>query len=112
MERRLDTIIKRVQEGMSTAVDRAGDLTRLGRVRLDIAAIKNRMTRAQARLGAQVYRRLQAEGVDQVTAAEVDDLFQRIAVLEAELRQREDDLASLEDQVDEKRRPAQGTGGE
>ena len=70
-------LVKGLQEGAATAADKAGDLTRLARARLDIAAAKSQLHRTQADLGARVHQLLEA-GDDIVADDQVQTLNQQI----------------------------------
>lgn len=72
-----NNLVKGLQEGAAVAADKAGDLTRLARARLDIAAAKNQLHRTQADLGAQVHQLLEA-GTGPVTDDQVQALNQQI----------------------------------
>ena len=98
MEQLWDNFLKNLQDGAATALDRAEELTRLGRARLDIAAVKNKIFRHQAELGVEVYRRLKAEGgFDLVQSEKVQELYERIGVLEEELQAKESALEELQE---------------
>ena len=72
-----NNLVKGLQEGAAVAADKAGDLTRLARARLDIAAAKNQLHRTQADLGARVHQLLEA-GDDPVADDQVQALNQQI----------------------------------
>ena len=72
-----NNLVKGLQEGAAAAADKAGDLTRLARARLDIAAAKNQLHRTQADLGARVHQLLEA-GDDPVADDQVQALNQQI----------------------------------
>ena len=72
-----NNLVKGLQEGAAVAADKAGDLTRLARARLDIAAAKNQLHRTQADLGARVHQLLEA-GTDPVTGPVTDDQVQAL----------------------------------
>ena len=49
-----NNLVKGLQESALAAADKAGDLTRVARARLDIAAVKNQLHHTQAELGTRV----------------------------------------------------------
>ena len=59
MENMWESIKRGLQDGAAVAVNKAEELTQLGRARLDIAAAKTRLSRLQSELGSEVYRRLE-----------------------------------------------------
>ncbi len=77
MDNLWNNLVKGLQEGAVAAADKAGDLTRLARARLDIAAAKNQLHRTQADLGGRVHQLLEA-GTDPVTDDQVQALNQQI----------------------------------
>ena len=79
-----NNLVKGLQEGALAAADKAGDLTRVARARLDIAAAKNQLNRTQAELGATVHKLLEASA-DPATDAQVLALSQQLKTLDAEL---------------------------
>ena len=105
MERLWDNLVRGLQDSAATALGRAEELTRLGRIRLDIAAVKNRIYRCQAELGTEVYRRLKSEGgFDLVQSEKVQELYERIGAFEEELQVRESTLVELQEELEGERR--------
>lgn len=84
MDNLWNNLVKGLQQGALAAADKAGDLTRIARARLDIAAAKNQLHRAQAELGALVHKLLEA-GADPNTDDQVQALNQQLKTLGAEL---------------------------
>ena len=99
MERLLDSIVKSLQEGASTAVSKAEDIVRLGHARLEIAAAKNRITQLQTALGAAVYGQFAAGSQDARGGDEVAQLCGEIKDLEEELADREQGYESLRNEL-------------
>jgi hypothetical protein len=79
-----NNLVKGLQEGALAAADKAGDLTRLARVRLDIAATKSQLHRTQAELGAVVHKLLEVDA-DPVADEQVQALSQQLKTLDTEL---------------------------
>ncbi len=104
MESMWETIKKGLQEGASTAVNKAEELTRLGHARLDIAAVKNRIHQLQTELGAEVYRRFESEDMAALEQSSlVRDLCERISVLKEKLQDKEKELEMLRSELAESR---------
>ena len=80
-------LVKSLQEGAVVAADKAGDLTRIARARLDIAATKNQIQRTQTELVARVHELLTA-GSDLTTDAQVQALCNQLTEQGNELRTR------------------------
>lgn len=96
----LDALKKGLQDRAAAAAGRAEELARLGRARLDIAALKTRIVRMQAELGGEVYRR-RREGIAELSPGpEVDALCAQLGTLEDELLQREAALEELQAELE------------
>ena len=98
MESMLDSIVRSLQEGASTAVSKAEDIARLGHARLEIAAAKNRITQLQTELGATVYGQF-AAGDKDTGSDEVAELCRGIEAMEEELIEREQEYATLRQEL-------------
>ena len=77
----------------------------MGRARLDIAAVKGQIRQLQADLGAEVYRRFEAEGEsgEVVPGDAARELCEQISALEEELQGRETELELLRVELAEAR---------
>ena len=97
MESLWENMRRGLQQGVSAAAARAEELTRVGRARLDIAAVKGQIRSLQADLGAEVYRRIDAEedGGAVVASDAVRELCEQLSALEEELQGRETELELL-----------------
>ncbi len=93
-----NNLVKGLQEGALAAADKAGDLTRVARARLDIAAAKNQLNRTQAELGATVHELLEARA-DPATNAQVQALSQQLKTLDAELISCEASYGALQNEL-------------
>ena len=105
MEKMWDTIKRGLHDGAELAVNKAEELTLLGRARLDIAAAKTRLSRLKAELGNEVYSGVQSGRIPALDDSAVQELCDRIRACEAELAEREDEFERL-------RADDEGTGGE
>ena len=97
MENLWESLRRGLQQSAAAAAARADEITRLGRVRLDIAAVKGRIRSLQADLGAEVHRRLGAgeNGGDVAASDAVGEFCERLSALEEELQGRETELEVL-----------------
>ncbi|MCE2450223.1 MAG: hypothetical protein J4F35_18175 [Candidatus Latescibacteria bacterium] len=84
MDNLWNNLVKGLQEGAAAAADKAGDLTRLARARLDIAAAKNQLHRTQADLGARVHQLLEAGSDPEVQALNQQIKEQNAALADCE----------------------------
>lgn len=60
VDRLWDNLKRGLQDGAELAMNKAEELTQVGRARLDVAAAKTRLSRLQAELGAVAFTRLEA----------------------------------------------------
>jgi ribosomal protein L29 len=91
----LDTLRKGLQDRAAAAAGRAEELARVGRARLDIAAVKTRINRVQAELGSEVYQQRRQGGGAPIGGPQVDALCGQLEELQGELAEREAGLEEL-----------------
>ena len=97
MESTWDNVKKGLLEGIAAATGRVEELTQLGRARLDIAAAKTSIYRLQAKLGSVVHDHVRREDQEALAGSPiVQELSERIALLEEELKGKKDALAELQ----------------
>ena len=86
IKKELDGPVDAVRKGLSEALDMAEDLTRKGRIKLEI---RNQMVE----LGGRVHQLLAEEGVTDVAGdVEVKDILDRIKELDQKIKDKEEDL--------------------
>jgi hypothetical protein len=111
-----DSIKRGLQDGAEVAITKAEELTLVGRARLDIAAAKTRLSRLHAELGAEVFRRLEAGQVGDLTeAGEVTSLCDRIREASTTLKDSQSEFEQVREELatdegDEDVAPDQGPG--
>jgi septal ring factor EnvC (AmiA/AmiB activator) len=93
-----NNLVKGLQEGALAAADKAGDLTRVARARLDIAATKNSRHRVRAELGALVHELLEADA-DIASHDQLRALSGQLKELGAELAEREAAYEELQSEL-------------
>lgn len=97
MDRMWQVFKRSLQAGVFTAADRAETLARLARARLDIAAARTQISRAEAELGRKVFRTRQAAEIPADAEAEIDELCSHLQDLHVGLQERLQALAALEE---------------
>ena len=105
MEKMWDSIKRGLHDGAELAVNKAEELTLLGRARLDIAAAKTRLSRLKAELGTEVYSGVKSGRIPAPDDSAVQELCDRIRACETELSEREEAFERI-------RTDLEGTGGE
>jgi len=85
-----------VYQGASVAAEKAEELGRIGRKRLDIAGTKQEISRTCAELGATIYHLWETEKDPKIMdQAEVQRLMDQIKALEADLQEKEAELERM-----------------
>lgn len=97
METLLNNLARTLQQGAALAFDRAEELARLARARLDLAATKNQIHRVRAELGALAHQYLSSgRGVELDAHPEAQELSQRLSALAQELEKQQAALEALQ----------------
>lgn len=96
VERFLGDVVKTVKDGFDKVVQKTDQLTHMGRLKVDILAIKRDIDKLLAALGRRVYT-LKVEGKQAEIAedAEVTELVQKVEKLEERLALKKDELEHL-----------------
>ncbi|MFT5090368.1 MAG: hypothetical protein ACI906_000036 [Candidatus Latescibacterota bacterium] len=86
----MSNIVKNLREGIGVAAEKAGELTRIARARLDIASTKKQIYHTQANLGAFVHQHtdhgdLANHPQVQLSVRELDGLQRELAIRETAL---------------------------
>lgn len=92
----VSTLWERVKSGLSVAAREAEDLTRIGKLRLEMLTTQRTIDRTFSELGGRVYDLLTGESKKSIPAdKKIKELIERIQQLEKELEQRESDLGRV-----------------
>ena len=90
---------KGVSAGASVAAEKAGELRRVGKMKLDIAGVKRDINKTFAELGGFVYHLLGREKAAKVVdQEEVKQLVERVKTLEVDLQTKEAELEAIRGQ--------------
>ena len=90
VDRLWENLRRGLQDGAELAMNKAEELTQVGRARLDVAAAKTRLGRLQAELGGLAFTRLEAGNHVSDEDAEVSALRDQIRQATAELQDAEE----------------------
>ncbi len=96
----LDTIARNLRQGIGAAAEKAGELTRVARARLDIASTQKQIYHTQADLGAFVHQH--ADHSDLANHPQVQLSVRELDGLQRELARREAALVELQRQLSER----------
>ncbi len=96
-----DDIAKTIREGVDTVVEKTGELTKIGKIKIDILNIKRNVEKNFSELGGRVYHLSTKEKKTAIsTDKEANEIIECIKILEKEL----DDKKSALEKVKSKRR--------
>jgi hypothetical protein len=89
----VSTLWERVKSGLTVAAREAEDLTRIGRLRLEMLTTQRTIDRTFSELGGRVYDLLTGESKKSIPAdKKIKELIERIGQLERELVEKEREL--------------------
>ena len=100
MDDLLNSITRNLRQGIGVAAEKAGELTRVARARLDIASTKKQILHTQANLGAFVHQH--AEDGDLANHPQIQLSVRELDGLQRELARREAVLSELQHQQSER----------
>ncbi len=96
MEKLWDKIKKSVMEGVTTAAEKTEEYTKLGKAKLDILAVKHKISNAFTELGGLVYDSVKADtGEDVLKSEKIAKVLDRLKKLDADLEKKEKSLDEL-----------------
>ncbi|HID95952.1 MAG TPA: hypothetical protein EYP53_07850 [Candidatus Latescibacteria bacterium] len=102
MESLWEKIKKGVRDGLSATVEKTDELTRTGKLKLDISAIRRDINRNFTELGRVVYRMISEEKAEEITTdQEVISLVEKINALQLGLKQKEEELREIREKKGE-----------
>lgn len=91
-----DDIAKTIREGVDTMVEKTEELTKIGRIKVDIINIKRNIEKNFTELGGRVYQ-LVSEGKSTQIASnkDVKELIECVKILEKELHDKNEELKTV-----------------
>lgn len=98
-----DDIKKTIREGVDTVVEKTGELTKIGRIKVDILNIKRNVEKSFTELGGKAYHLIVDEKMPQVGGhKEVKEIVECIKLLERELEEKNKDIEKIKTREDKK----------
>lgn len=96
MEKLWDKIKKSVMEGVTTAAEKTEEYTTLGKAKLDILAVKHKISNAFTELGGLVYDSIKInKGEDVLKSEKIIKVLERLKKLDADLEKKEKNIEEL-----------------
>lgn len=96
MEKLWEKIKKSVMDGVTTAAEKTEEYTKIGKAKLDILAVKHKITKNFTELGGLVYDSIKDnKGDDLLKSDEITAVIKRLNELDEELAKRENDMDIL-----------------
>ncbi len=97
IKQELDGPLDMVRKGLTGAIDMAEDLTRKGRMKLEIHTLKSEIKSQMAELGGRVHQLAVEEGTTDILGDDVvKAILDRIKELEQKIRLKEEELIAEE----------------
>ncbi|MFQ5754186.1 MAG: hypothetical protein ACE5HI_19540 [bacterium] len=91
-----DDIAKTIREGVDTVVEKTEELTRIGKIRVDIINIKRNIEKNFSELGGKAYHLMTEEKKIQIADdKEVKEVIECIKILEKELQNKKLELEKI-----------------
>ena len=91
-----DDIARTIREGVDTVVEKTEELTRIGRIKVDILNIKRNVEKNFSELGGRVYQLISKEKNAAIsTDKEAKEIIECIKILEKELDDKKYELAKV-----------------
>ena len=101
-----DDIARTIREGVDTVVEKTEELTRIGRIKVDILNIKRNVEKNFAELGGRVYQLISKEKNAAIsTDKEAKEIIECIKILEKELDDKKSELAKVKSKPKPKPKP-------
>lgn len=100
-----DDITKTIREGVDTVVEKTEELTKIGKLKVEIINIKRQIEKNFAELGGKVYHLVSEEKKSQVASnKDVKELIDHVKKLESQLEEKNLDLQKVKnkEQTEEK----------
>ncbi|MCH8871192.1 hypothetical protein IH824_00195 [candidate division KSB1 bacterium] len=91
-----DDIAKTIREGVGTVVEKTEELTKIGKIKIDILNIKRNIEKNFSELGGRVYHLIIKEKKTEIsTDKEAREVIECIKILEKELDDKKSELAKV-----------------
>ena len=96
MEKLWAKIKKSVVEGMTTAAEKTEEYTKIGKAKLDVLAVKRKITKKFTELGGQIYDSYKENKQNEAFESEsIIGIIETLSVLDKELTEKESKLKNL-----------------
>lgn len=93
-----EDMTKTLREGVDTLVEKTDELTKIGRIKVDLLNLKRRIEKNFTELGGRVYHLIAEEKDNKIAShPEVKAIIDRIKRLEGELNAREQELEHVKE---------------
>lgn len=105
-----DDIAKTIREGVDTVVEKTEELTKIGRIKVDIINIKRNIDKNFSELGGKVYHLIVEEKKTQIAGdSEVKRIVDSIKILEKELKTKESEIEKIKAEANKGAKQAEKT---
>ncbi len=91
-----DDLVKTVREGVDTVVEKTEELTKIGKIKVEIINIKRHVDKNFAELGGNVYHMIVEDDETQIAGnTDVKSIVERIRTLEQDLDRKNEQLEQV-----------------
>jgi len=113
MSKLWDDIAKNIREGFDTVVEKTEELTKIGKIKVDIINVKRNIEKNFSELGGRVYHIIVEENSTKIAGdQEVKELIECVKILEKELAIKNEELESVKSGEQKTSDDTAGTEGE
>jgi len=115
-EERMETLWNRIkkgfQTGISVTVEKTEELSKIGKLKLDIAAIRRELSSTFAQLGETIYQKAAEKRDSQLWAddEQVGALIEKIDTLRLEIRRKEEELEKIREEKERRKTEREAEG--
>lgn len=91
-----DDIAKTIRDGVGTVVEKTEELTKIGKIKVDILNIKRNVDKNFSELGGRVYHLIVEDNKTQISGdKEVKEIIECVKILENELNEKKSELRNI-----------------
>ncbi len=104
-----DDIARTIRDGVDTVVEKTEELTKIGKIKIDIINIKRNVDKNFSELGGKVYHQIVEENKTKVTdQKDIQDIIESVKILQKELEEKNLELKKIKSKGKENGKPDTG----
>ncbi len=95
-----DDITKTIRDSVDTVVGKTEELTKIGKIKVDVINIKRNIEKQFAELGGTVYHLIEEKKTSITSNADVKTIVEKVKNLEEQLNAKNEELANVKEKED------------